>query len=75
MPKLHSRIEKLERQRGMHSTWSLDFLAKQTERKSRLEGTSFEDASQGFIRALTNEELDSIIAEAEELYGSRGTQR
>jgi hypothetical protein len=65
MPKLLSRITKLERQCGIRSTWSLDLLAKQTERRARLEGISFEEAGEGFIRALSDRELDRIIAEAQ----------
>ncbi len=70
MPKLQSRITKLEGQCGVRSTWSLDFLAKQTERRARLEGISYVEASEGYIRVLSDQELDSIIAEAEALYGS-----
>jgi hypothetical protein len=54
----------------MRSTSSLDFLAKQAERRARDEGISFEYASKGFIRTLSDRELDRIIAEAEALYGS-----
>ena len=74
MSKLHSRIKKLERQCGMPSTSSLDFLVRQTERRAGLEGISFKDASEGFIGALSDQELDSLIAEAEALYGVQKTR-
>jgi hypothetical protein len=33
---------------------------KQTERRARVEGISFEDASQGFIRALSDREVELL---------------
>ena len=65
MPQLHRRIQRLETHIGLVSRGSLGALFQELERMERDTSVAFNDAVMELVESLDDQELNSVIAEAQ----------
>ena len=68
MSQLRSRIQRLETQIGLVGRGSLDAFIQELERMGRNTSVPFGDAALELVKCLDDQELNSIIAEAETVW-------